>query len=233
MLQAFGICEIGFGRVVNQDAMICEPERGLIVAIDGVSGCSDGKLAAEILRDTLLERCQGEPNADTLHAAFNLAHRRMMVRRTGNIRTLQACGTTLWVSPNTGHGYTGHVGDSRLIQRLSTGIVNLTIDHSTTAHLSDEEAWNHQSLLTRAVGSLDFLFTQAEVRPIALKPKVLTLAITDGLHGYALPKRIEQVVFDNDPVDKAARSAYHIGLDGQHECTHGDNITVVAARYVP
>ena len=84
MLLASGISEIGIGRNVNQDSMICEPARGLFAAIDGVSGCSDGMLASEILRSTLLRYCEGEPDRDKLVAAFMTAHRKMLAKIDGH-----------------------------------------------------------------------------------------------------------------------------------------------------
>ncbi len=232
MLVAAGICDIGFGRQVNQDAMICEPEQGLFAVIDGVSGCSDGQLAATILHDEIHAHCHGTPDHDRLVVAFNFAHRRMCARRNRDgLHSLQTCGTVVWIDPESGLGFLGHVGDTRVFLRHANELARYTNDHTDIGHLTDEEARGYKPHLTRAVGADTFLSVGPQVEPFLLESEVLMLMATDGLHHYALPHRIEQVVLDDDPVDKAARSAYHIGLDGQREHRmRGDNITVIAVR---
>lgn len=235
MLVGSGICEVGIGRKVNQDAMICEPERGLFAAIDGVGGCSDGKLAAEILQHKILEHCVGKPEHDKLICAFAMAHRKMVARIDGHtIITLQACASVIWLDPQTGNGLMGHVGDTRIYTRRHNGLHQHTRDHTFTSELPDEEARGYKRLLTNAVGAPHFLHDGPQISSFALAPDMLALILTDGLHGFALRPRIEQVVMVDDDVEKAARNAYHVGLDGQREHRmHGDNITVVAVRNNP
>ena len=212
---------------------MCEPERGLFAAIDGVGGCTDGARAANALRESLLATCVGLPDAVALKQAFRDAHQAMRAAANSEGGRFLTCGTALWIDPHTAKGCLAHIGDTRLISRRKEGFVRHTVDHTTTADIPDEEARGYRSFVIRVLGSHVSDCSYPDVAPFALEASVLYLLTTDGLHHFILLPRLARVVAQDDDVDKAVRIAFQTAIDGQRERERrGDNVTIVAMKYV-
>ena len=100
-------------------------------------------------------------------------------------------GTTLSTLLVAGDvGITGQVGDSRIYRIRAGEVTRLTEDHTLVAWqikqgiISPAEAERspHRNVITRAVGSRDYV--QVDTHVFELEPGDRYLLCSDGLHGY-------------------------------------------------
>lgn len=183
------------------------PDLTVIAVADGMGGAAAGevasKIAIEALDETLRryvdERDDGRDVVgleSLLEKAIRLANRRVHTAALSR-RGSRGMGTTLTcVALEDGHGYVGHVGDSRAWLVREPRIYQLTKDHSWVEEqvekgvLSEDEARGHElrNLITRALG------TRPQVAPdtatLDIRPGDVLLVATDGLHGLVEPDEI-------------------------------------------
>lgn len=124
----------------------------------------------------------------------------------------------------------GHVGDSRAYRVGTSGIEQLTMDHSLvnelvrSGQLSAEEAANHprRNVLTRAIGTDPEV--EIDVQSLHWRPEDVLLLCSDGLSNMVSDEVIAQVVSDDSlALDIKADHLIQLALDGGGD----DNITVV------
>ena len=144
-------------RTLNEDAVLCFPERGLFAVIDGVGGESGGDVGAREAAAILLRRLSrsdGSPPARRIREAVALANNRLLEMAQQDPQ-LSGMSCVLTVALVEGTRLTiGHVGDTRLyrLRRLADGppeAQKLTRDHSPVGQmeelgeLSETEAMRH------------------------------------------------------------------------------------------
>lgn len=228
MLAAHVICEIGVGRPTNQDAYVCNTSHGLFAVIDGVALCSDGGLAAAILRESIARHCVGNPNATLLRGAFLEAHKEMLAQLGAHYTSLQTVGSVLWIDATSGQGLVAHVGDTRIFTASEAGIVQHTVDHTELRLMGTKSV----SVPVRVVGGGGFEDLGPEITKFELKHGSIAFLATDGAYKYAGPTYLAAVTEPDLATDEAASILFGAALAKQREKGFGDNITIIAVRRV-
>jgi serine/threonine protein phosphatase PrpC len=243
-LRAAAHSDVGKKRKSNQDAYAIDDKLGLFVVADGMGGHAGGEVASqesvEIIHDVIkrdkkiLDRL---PRPLTQEAAHRVC--RMMESAVQNStylvysmaeqdRSKTGMGTTtsacLFVRE---HLILAQVGDSR-VYRLRDGVLEqLTEDHTLVAWqvkrglISPEEAKTspHRNVITRAVGSHDYVEVDTDVFRVASGDRYLVCS--DGLHGYL--KRDIFLDYLALPVEDAAEKLVQYANDMGGK----DNITAI------
>lgn len=200
-------------RSLNEDAVLCFPERGLFAVIDGVGGEAGGDVGAREAAAVLLRRLSrpdGSSAAHRIREAVALANNRIfdLAQRDP---TLAGMSCVLTVALVEGRRLTiGHVGDTRLyrLRSLDSSVPEaqkLTRDHSPVGQmeelgeLSEAEAMRHprRNEIYRDVGSTfrrpgddDFV----EVFEEELLPGDSLLICSDGLTDQVPLREIRRIV---------------------------------------
>lgn len=132
---AAGLTDIGKHRKVNQDALLVEPNYGVLAVADGMGGHNGGEVASRIVIDTLRDRFVSKVapfTSSAVTSAIESAHR--CVYKAGDAdRALRGMGSTvvtLRLRPETHRIVIGHMGDSRCYRIRQGRIKLLTEDHS-------------------------------------------------------------------------------------------------------
>ena len=127
--------DVGQVRSNNEDTLIEEPTMGLFGVCDGLGGHAAGEVASSIAAETLKEFAQkvSESPEGTLESSIQEANRRILSDQAANPehRGMGTTATSLWLVPeNSGSGWIGHVGDSRMYRQREEKLEQLTEDHS-------------------------------------------------------------------------------------------------------
>ena len=195
---------MGRERAHNEDAILVDAERKLVVLADGMGGYQAGEvasqLAVDVVRDdssdtTLTESDLGRIDPETgisvamrqLRGAIEKANNRICSVARGR-EELNGMGTTI-VAARFYDGRVGvaHVGDSRCYRWRDNVLEQLTRDHSYVQDqlekglISEEEARHSQqkNLITRALG-IDAI-AEADVQEFRTRPDDVYLLCSDGL----------------------------------------------------
>jgi len=205
---AFGDTDVGRRRVSNEDAFGLDLGAGVFVVADGMGGHAAGEVASREAVDTVLSMLRrevpslgalegGERTEDSVRRAKRAVEAAMQAA-TYMVFALaetdpdqRGMGTTLSTLLVAGDvGITGQVGDSRIYRIRAGEVTRLTEDHTLVAWqikqgiISPAEAERspHRNVITRAVGSRDYV--QVDTHVFDLEPGDRYLLCSDGLHGY-------------------------------------------------
>ncbi|HWM91208.1 MAG TPA: protein phosphatase 2C domain-containing protein [Thermoanaerobaculia bacterium] len=231
----------GRERNNNEDAVLCEPERGIFAVIDGVGGESGGEVASQIARDVLRARLSRRTtDLDRLvREAIALANRQILERAQSDPRlTGMSCVLTVALLDGDRGGdrvVIGHVGDSRLYLLRRGEIRKVTRDHSPVGtredagEISEAEAMSHprRNEIFRDVGSAPHEPDDpgfVEVHQIPFEPDSALLLCSDGLSDLVPSARIRQAVEAHAGDPQAAIDRL---IDEANEAGGKDNISVV------
>lgn len=171
-MQYWGLTDPGCVRSQNQDAYYAEMlDRStlLCVVCDGMGGAKSGNVASTLAVDVFSQEIKrswksgmdGEKIDQMLLGAAKLANFTVYDQAL-QFEDFAGMGTTLVAALITGkYAYIINVGDSRCYCIDSTGIRQLTVDHSlvqmmvSRGELSPERARNYpgKNLITRAIGT--------------------------------------------------------------------------------
>ena len=199
-----GGSDVGRERAHNEDAILVDAERKLVVLADGMGGYQAGEVASQLAVDvvredssdaTLTESDLGRIDPETgisvamrqLRGAIEKANNRICSVARGR-EELNGMGTTI-VAARFYDGRVGiaHVGDSRCYRLRENVLEQLTRDHSYVQDqlekglISEEEAKHSQqkNLITRALG-IDAI-AEADVQEFRTRPGDVYLLCSDGL----------------------------------------------------
>lgn len=227
---------VGQVRSNNEDSLIEEPAIGLFGVCDGLGGHAAGEVASSIAANTLKEFAQkvSESPDGTLESGIQEANRRILSDQAANPerRGMGTTITSLWlVSENSGAGWIGHVGDSRMYLQRADTLEQLTEDHSPVFRLfkqgvlTKDQMQQHpqKNLLDRSLGV--FPQVKADVLSVSLTSQDIFLICTDGLTD-ALSDQEIQSVLTNSPISEAADELTAMA----NEKGGLDNITVVLVQ---
>ena len=195
---------MGRERAHNEDAILVDGERKLVVLADGMGGYQAGEVASKLAVDVVREESShldisesdlGRIDPDTgisvamrqLRSAIEKANNRICSVARGR-EELNGMGTTI-VAARFYDGRVGiaHVGDSRCYRLRERVLEQLTRDHSYVQDqlekglISEEDAKNspQKNLITRALG-IDAI-AEADVKEYRTRPGDLYLLCSDGL----------------------------------------------------
>jgi len=240
----------GMVRSQNEDSVLANPLRGLVILADGMGGYNAGEVAsgmATALLGTQLDRAfvqrppKGPGDAGTLWAHAVL--KAEIARANGAIYQAavsqpqySGMGTTLVMGLFQDNILTAaHIGDSRLYRLRGEEFRQLTRDHSMLQEQIDggmitpEEARHshNRNLVTRALGVDPAV--EPEIRDYEVKPGDVYLLCSDGLNDMVEDEEIAMTL--------SALSA-NLGLcasqliEMANDRGGRDNISVVLVRVV-
>jgi PPM family protein phosphatase len=161
-LKAWGDTHAG-RRENNEDRILCEPDRGIFVVVDGMGGEAAGEVAAQQAVDAIAARLHQETGSVERRIKEAIAGANNEIFRLAESNPSwrgMACVLTAAIIKN-GMLHIGHVGDSRLYRIYQGKIRKLTSDHSPVGQredageLSELEAMRHsrRNEVFRDVGS--------------------------------------------------------------------------------
>ena len=195
---------MGRERAHNEDAILVDDDRKLVVLADGMGGYQAGEVASQLAVDVVREDSSdvsltdadlGRIDPETgisvamrqLRGAIEKANNRICSVARGR-EELNGMGTTI-VAARFYDGRVGiaHVGDSRCYRWRENALEQLTRDHSYVQDqlekglISEEEAKHSQqkNLITRALG-IDAI-AEADVQEFRTRPGDVYLLCSDGL----------------------------------------------------
>ena len=203
----YAASDVGRVRTANEDAFICDADRGLFAVIDGVGGQAGGEVAATIARRELELRLRRETGSieDRIREAIAAANASIHAEAQ-RMPALSGMACVLTIAVVAGERLViGHVGDTRLYRIGPTGTRKLTHDHSPVGQLEDagrldeEEAMRHpeRNQVFREVGTRPRQPTDPDFIEIVTDrfgPDEALLLCSDGLTDSITSSEIEQVV---------------------------------------
>jgi serine/threonine protein phosphatase PrpC len=231
------LSDTGRRRKQNEDRYLCDGERGLFAAIDGVGGQAAGEQAAQTALEVLaarLERDTGTP-AERVREAITLANNEIHQQAEGHPDwSGMACVLTVAVVV-AGTVTVGHVGDTRLYKLRPDGLEKLTHDHSPigeledTGQLTEREAMQHprRNEIYRDVGGEPHTPEDEEFIELleaSFEPDSALLLSSDGLSDLVASAEIRGIVERH--AAHPARAVREL-VDAANRAGGRDNITVV------
>ena len=244
-----GGSDVGRERAHNEDAILVDGERKLVVLADGMGGYQAGEvasqLAVDVVRDDsshldVSEADLGRIDPDTgtsvamrqLRGAIEKANNRICSVARGR-EELNGMGTTI-VAARFYDGRVGiaHVGDSRCYRLRERVLEQLTRDHSYVQDqlekglISEEDAKNspQKNLITRALG-IDAI-AEADVKEYRTRPGDLYLLCSDGLSDLVDDEAIQAAL----STEKAPGDHIKFLIDKANANGGRDNISVIIVR---
>ena len=240
---------MGRERAHNEDAILVDGERKLVVLADGMGGYQAGEvasqLAVDVVRDdssdpSVSEADLGRIDPDTgisvamrqLRGAIEKANNRICSVARGR-EELNGMGTTI-VAARFYDGRVGiaHVGDSRCYRLRDHALEQLTRDHSYVQDqlekglISEEDAKNspQKNLITRALG-IDAI-AEADVQEFRTRPGDLYLLCSDGLSDLVDDNALQATL----SLDRAPAEQIKQLIDAANANGGRDNISVIVVR---
>jgi protein phosphatase len=225
-----------------------DDELGLYIVADGMGGHAAGEVASSEAIDAVFQMVRREREAiraleagDRSEAAVRRVQRvieaaiqaaaYMVFAIAENNPERRGMGTTISTLLLVGDlAITGQVGDSRVYQVREGRVRRLTEDHTLVAWqvkqgiISPEEAERspHKNVITRAVGSCDYV--EVDTRVHDARAGDCFLLCSDGLHGYLEDDEIASILELRPAV--AARRLIEIA----NQRGGRDNITAVVVE---
>jgi protein phosphatase len=248
---ASGRTEVGCVRKHNEDNFLVEPEVGLFVVADGLGGHAAGEVASRIVVDKIgdfishtAERDRTWPveyevdlsyDGNRLKAALLLADQGILDDIRDNPERESMGSTVVACLVQADRATLVHVGDSRAYLLNSSGIQQVTRDHSWVAEqvangiLTPDEARHHpfRNVITQALGNGGDL--DVAVQEIQVKELDRILLCSDGLSGMIQDRAIWEIVEQASDVEAATAKLIDTAMANGGE----DNITVVIIAFHP
>lgn len=223
------LTEKGKVRPNNEDA--CYADGRVFIVADGMGGHRGGETASSLAVQVFLEKERelgNLPPVERIRRAMKAANRAVW-RKGGEEPALQGMGTTFTVLLLEGHGYIGHVGDSRAYLFRDGNLQRMTEDHSLVEEMVREGrldpamAREHpqRNVILRALG----VSREVEVDAVSFTPFQgdRVLLCSDGLTGALEDREIRDFLEVERDTERCCRM-----LVGEAERRGGeDNITVV------
>ncbi len=244
-----GGTDVGRERAHNEDAILVDAERKLVVLADGMGGYQAGEVASQLAVDVVREESSdvsitdselGRVDPDTgisvamrqLRGAIEKANNRICSVARGR-EELNGMGTTI-VAARFYDGRVGiaHVGDSRCYRFRDNLLEQLTRDHSYVQDqlekglISEEDAKHspQKNLITRALG-IDAI-AEADVQEFRTRPGDLYLLCSDGLSDLVKQEALQVALAKDQPPTEMTK---HL-IDAANANGGRDNISVILIK---
>ncbi|PTY38346.1 hypothetical protein BGP77_16695 [Saccharospirillum sp. MSK14-1] len=231
-----GLTDRGRVREVNEDAFLDLPQQGLWVVADGMGGHDAGDVASRMIVETLRSTPMEGPLAkrlDRLEDAVEQVNEHLLTRANQNDGRRHIIGSTIaiLIAESAHMGAILWAGDSRIYRWREGSLTQLSTDHSQVEAyvrqgiITREQARSHpeRNIITRAVGSQDELFLEADV--CEFKPGDRYLLCSDGLNRHLEDDEIGQMLANEAP-KSVCRSLVDLTLERGAK----DNVTVVVVE---
>lgn len=244
-----GGSDVGRERAHNEDAILVDGERKLVVLADGMGGYQAGEVASQLAVDVVRDESSaldiseadlGRIDSDTgisvamrqLRGAIEKANNRICSVARGR-EELNGMGTTI-VAARFYDGRVGiaHVGDSRCYRMREHKLEQLTRDHSYVQDqlekglISEEDAKHspQKNLITRALG-IDAI-AEADVKEFRTRPGDIYLLCSDGLSDLVDDEALQAALSS----EKAPADHIKYLIDAANANGGRDNISVILVR---
>ena len=244
-----GGSDVGRERAHNEDAILVDSERKLMVLADGMGGYQAGEVASQLAVDVVRDDSSsleisdadlGRIDPDTgisvamrqLRSAIEKANNRICSVARGR-EELNGMGTTI-VAARFYDGRVGiaHVGDSRCYRMREQKLEQLTRDHSYVQDqlekgLITEEDAKHspqKNLITRALG-IDAI-AEADVQEFRTRPGDVYLLCSDGLSDLVDDEALQTAL----SAEKIPADHIKYLIDTANANGGRDNISVIIVR---
>lgn len=231
-------------REGNEDAVVVEPQRGVLVVADGLGGARGGEVASALAAAVIAERFRhhvaplvsAESAKAFVEAAIEEAN--IAVWRSGKAKPeLAGMGTTVVVGA-VGVDWLafGYVGDSRLYRLHGGRLEQLSRDHSFIQEAVDQGFFSNredarrsgigENILTRALGASPAVEVSGGI--VGLVCGDIFLFCTDGLTGMISDENLRRIILAGalKPLDAVVEELIRVA--NEHGGT--DNITVALLR---
>ena len=212
--------DVGMKRTHNEDYFsIIEDEQFFMVA-DGMGGHASGEVASKMSAETISEFFQRTKDEEAtwpykmerhlnyienrLVCAIKLANYRIFHAAASDIR-YKGMGTTIVGTLVAGDKiHVAHVGDSRVYRSRSSGLTQLTRDHSlledykdAKPDMTEEEERNfpHKNVITRALGMRETV--EVDIHQFPIEDGDTFLLCSDGLSGMVSDPDIQEYIQKN------------------------------------
>jgi len=243
--------DVGMKRTHNEDYFSLIEDEQLFIVADGMGGHASGEVASKLAAETVGEFYQRTKDEDAtwpykmdrslsyienrLVCGIKLANYRIFESAARDIR-YKGMGTTIVTTLICGDKvYVAHVGDSRCYRVRSTGITQITRDHSlledykeAKPDMTEEEQRNfpHKNVITRALGMRDTV--QVDIKPHQILDGDFYLMCSDGLSGMVEDPKILEIVLGAKSLERAVAEL----VDTANRAGGTDNITTLLLQCV-
>ncbi len=203
--------DVGLKRANNEDCFLMDPDLGLYIVADGMGGHSGGEVASHMavktIRDVIIdsyEKDAGIKPTDLLTRAYAAAGIAIFEKSLSD-GELKGMGTTLVVALIRDQKiYVANVGDSRAYLLNTSGMWQMTEDHSLVNEqikagmLKDEnKAKFSKNIITRSVGFERA--TNCDILERSLSPEDSYVICSDGLTGMVGDREIYAIAQETAP----------------------------------
>jgi len=227
------VTHAGLARDNNEDTFLSLPDLGIWVVADGMGGHEAGEIASAIVRDTIQQVWQRDPNA-TLGQSLQASHKAVLQAAARGIGA-PGMGSTVVALHSTKTDYEiAWVGDSRAylwtFDNAGGKLELLTRDHSyvqmlvNAGALREEEADSHpeRNIITQCLGSVGLDQVHVDEIHREWKANQWILLCSDGLSDEIASSAISHVLNDTRDSVLAANRLLDAALaKGAH-----DNVTL-------
>ena len=229
-----GLTDPGLVRSSNQDSYYFDPEGRFFIVADGMGGHAGGeqasRIASETIRECLEAQWKSSEKSDALlKTSLKKANEAILTDQIEHPERQDMGTTAVVVLFRHKKIWRGHVGDSRLYRFGTSGLEQLTEDHTwvgkamKAGDITEEQAkvhpWRH--VLSQCLGRKDLY--QIEIDEIELGDSDSLLLCSDGLTEEVDDKEIKEIMADNDSPEKTALNL----VETAKKNGGSDNVTVV------
>lgn len=238
------LTDVGRQRANNEDAVLLDTKRAIVVLADGMGGYNAGEVASTMAVESVLhalghwlDQAQQKATVRDVRRAMEICvdnANRAIFEAANTDAAYAGMGTTLVMAVRWGDVLlTGHVGDSRAYRWRAGTLTQLTRDHSLLQEQIDmglitpEEAVvsSNRNLVTRALGVEDTVLL--DVQELDLAVGDVYLLCSDGLNDMLDDADIASVLVNEGlGLDACARRM----IRWANDCGGRDNITVALIR---
>ncbi|MDQ2901685.1 MAG: protein phosphatase 2C domain-containing protein [Acidobacteriota bacterium] len=241
-LESFALSDKGKVRANNEDYCRVVPELGLYLLADGMGGAKGGAHASRLAVETVVDFISGSATRDaaTLKKAVEEANRRVLEESSRDPK-LDGMGTTLVAGLEIGSSADPEialvsVGDSRAYLLDDDDLKAVTEDQTWVRDvgkplgLDEQTLKNHpmRHVLTMAIGVGSVVATRSYT--VQLKPSMLLLLSSDGLHGVVACRDIEKILRESIPGDSTLEHKCERLIHAARQAGGPDNISAVLLR---
>jgi protein phosphatase len=234
------LTDIGKVRETNEDKILVDVDKKVIILADGMGGHIAGEIASDLAVSTAYNTtCEKwihsskeeiEHFTNVLLSAFSEAN--TAVWESSQSDDLKGMGTTLLEVIMRGkNAYICSVGDSKAYLMRKEEMEQLTTDHTVANYYLAKgedpkfipKAYNH--MLTKVIGTQQTV--EPDLRVIALKPKDILLLTTDGLTDMVSESEIKSVLVSSYDTKEMANQLVKMANDNGGK----DNVTVAIYKH--
>ena len=221
-------------RPLNEDSMLCDPERGIFAVADGVGGAEAGEVASstaiEVLGEAFRHHTDGDDAEDLMEIAIQRANDSIFRLSREEPRFMQMATTIVALYLDGLRATVGHVGDSRLYRYTPAGeLVRETQDHSLVeeevraGRMTAQQALNHPSrnVISRALGAEPAV--EVDLRTFEIEPDTAFLLCSDGITRHIPDAELSSLLAGAESLDAACAEMKRLCYERGAE----DNLTAV------